>query len=1176
LYIVRLRGEPLATHMARQKSRVSPTVDLQGPTAAAYRSRLRSERSAALQAISTAFGNRVNPVYAFDVVLNGVALELTGQQAARIAALPQVLSVRRDQAYELTTDAGPEWIGADNIWDGTATGVYAATILGANEAPPVSSPASGRGIFNFDAASRELSYRIQVSGFTEAVTAAHFHRATDSSVVASLTAGVAGAYNGATTLSVADAALLGSGQLYVNFHTATNPAGEIRGDIAGYKGEGVVVGVIDSGINTTHPSFAEVGGDGYRHINPLGQGSFKGACDPANLPSRAQGNPSGYNPAIACNNKLIGAWTFTRTFEIDSPAGEPSPNDDDGHGTHTASTAAGNVVLNSQVNGVTFPRVSGVAPHANIIAYDVCGYKTTGGATSGSCPGVAIVAAVEQATKDQVDVINMSIGGGQDPWGDSTELAFLAAREAGVIVVTSAGNNGPAVSTVNHVSPWLLSVAASTHNRVMVNTLTDLAGGAALPNITGKGVTPALAPATPIVYAGAAGIDNALCAPFTDAQKPLVAGKIVICDRGNYGRVEKAANVQAAGGLGYVLANDVANGESLVADPFPIPGVHISYADGETLKSWVAATATPTARISGATSDLSPGNGDVMASFSSRGPAPDVGMYTIKPDIAAPGVDVYAAYVNDGVAGDDYDFLSGTSMASPHVAGASALMAGLYPSWTPGQVQSALMTTAKAPITKEDGATPTTPFDSGSGRIQVAAAAMAGLVFDENIANFEAADPLMDGDPRTLNVPSLTDPACVASCSWTRTVRNSLDAAVTWSVTASDSRITASPSSFTIAPGATQQLTFTVDVAGLPLAAYYFGSVTLAANGNVASVASLPVAVKPEASDIRDTLSFSETSGTVTKDIAVRTIAYSNLSVQRYGMVKGQGSDLALAENAEHVSTLVVPADTARVVADILSSPSQDIDLFIYQDDNDNGTLDGTDSEVCTSATGAVLEYCNMVEPAAGRYFVKVLNFLASAQGASDPVRLVTAVVPKSAADNFTVNAPGASAGGDATLQIAFNLPGSQAGDAWYGWLGLADGAPPTVFGATNLNYYHETQQASQIQASGGATQAATVGTAFALPLTVTVRDGAGNPVPGVPVSFSAPSQGASASLSTSTVSTDASGTASVTATANGTAGTYTVTATLVGATGPVSASFTLTNSAAPAASYTVYLPLVR
>jgi len=475
-YIIQLAGDPLATYAAhtRVPTAGAPTgmIDLQSQPARTYQAQLSLQRQRALSTIAERIGAEPKLIYTYDLAFNGVALGLTPAQAEQIASLPGIVAVQPEQVYELTTDAGPAWIGADQVWDANATGVYAATILGANESPAVVSALSGRGTLSFDPASSSLSYTVIIVGPVDTIGSAQIYRATDNSTVAALTASATpGTYAGSAILSPADVALLQSDRLYLNVHTAAHPAGEVRGNISGYKGEGVIVGLIDTGINTTHPSFAEVGGDGYRHLNPLGQGHYKGACDPTNLPAKASGNPSGYNPAIICNNKLIGAWTFSTTSSAyNLHTGEPSPNDEHDHGSHTASTAVGNVLYNVVSDGVTYPRISGVAPHANVIEYDACGY-VLGQFYYASCPSSDLIAAVNQAVADHVDVISYSISGGDSPWDDPIEQAFLNARATGIVVSTSAGNSGPYVSTVTHVSPWLLSVAATSHNRIISGTV---------------------------------------------------------------------------------------------------------------------------------------------------------------------------------------------------------------------------------------------------------------------------------------------------------------------------------------------------------------------------------------------------------------------------------------------------------------------------------------------------------------------------------------------------------------------------------------------------------------------------------------------------------------------------------------------------------------------------------
>ncbi|MCX7032723.1 MAG: S8 family serine peptidase [Arenimonas sp.] len=264
------------------------------------------------------------------------------------------------------------------------------------------------------------------------------------------------------------------------------------------RGEGVIVGVIDSGINRTHSSFV-----GTSVSNPLG--SFRGYC--ISTPS-------------ACNTKLIGLYDFTS-----APSnGLADPTDTDGHGTHTASTAA----------GAPFSIYSGVAPRANIIAYKAC--------PGDSCTGSALIASINQAVVDGVDVINYSIGSGpEDPWlavgvaGTDDAEAFLAAREAGIVVAVSAGNDGPLEGTVGNPSnaPWVMSVAAATHN--------GSGAGDRLASFSGRGPVVPLgvikpdvtAPGVSIVAAGISGSSSTATLSGTSMSAPHVAGAAALVKAAN-------------------------------------------------------------------------------------------------------------------------------------------------------------------------------------------------------------------------------------------------------------------------------------------------------------------------------------------------------------------------------------------------------------------------------------------------------------------------------------------------------------------------------------------------------------------------------------------------------------------------------------------------------------------
>jgi hypothetical protein len=589
-------------------------------------------------------------------------------------------------------------------------------------------------------------------------------------------------------------------------------------------GAGVIFGVLDSGAWPEHPSYADLGNLG---APPAKADGTPRTCDFGDNPLTAPTDP------FVCNNKLISGEAFLDTYlSVVTDPVEPytTARDSNGHGTHTGTTSAGNAVASTPVLGVDQGPANGVAPGAWVAVYKVCGIL--------GCFSTDSAAAVEQAILDGVDVINFSISGGTNPLTDVVELAFLDAYAAGVFVAASAGNEGPGASTANHLSPWTTTVAASTQTREFQSTLTLTSSDGTSLVLTGSSITDGVDTATPVVLSSTTPVGD-LC--NTPVPAGTFTGVIVACKRGGNARVEKSFNVYEGGAVGMILYNPtLADTET---DNHWLPTVHL--ADGTDFVAYfnahpdVSATFTQGVKVDGA--------GDVMAAFSSRGPA---GLF-IKPDVTAPGVQILAGHTPtpesplEGPPGNYYQAIAGTSMSSPHVAGAAILLKAMHPDWTPGQIKSALMTTATTAVVKEDLTTPADPFDMGAGRIDLTVAGNPGLTFDATADDmFEAvSDPL---GAVHLNLPSINAPILPGVIRTTRTATNVSGRTVTYDVAASmpsGSWASVSPRTFTLRPG--QSKTLTINIGSSAATAQYFGEITLTPRGSLPAL-HMPVAFVPQ------------------------------------------------------------------------------------------------------------------------------------------------------------------------------------------------------------------------------------------------------------------------------------------------------------------------------------------
>jgi subtilisin family serine protease len=564
-------------------------------------------------------------------------------------------------------------------------------------------------------------------------------------------------------------------------------------------GEGIIVGMLDTGIWPEHPSFSDPDPSG-KPYDPPSSGLY--ACNFGN---------TAYNPndsPFTCNNKLIGAYEFLDTYKalVGLEPGEfDSARDSDGHGTHTTSTAAGNGVVAANIFGIDRGVISGVAPRAKIIMYRVCA------GPDGSCYVSDSAAAVEQAIYDGVDVINFSIGGGSSPYADPVSLAFLDAYANGIFVAASAGNSGPALDTTDHFEPWTTTVAASNSDRFFISAVQFRASNGDRLTLSGASVTNGISTPTAVVFPPSG---EELCG--TPLPASTFHGEIVICERGGgIARVAKSFNVAAGGAGGMLLYNPSLQG--LATDNHFIPSVHLEYNEGAQLLAFMGSH-------TGVTATFAPGlattvKGDVMAAFSSRG-GPGNTLGISKPDITAPGVQILAghtslpSFVTGGPSGQLFQAIQGTSMSSPVVAGSGAIIKAMHPDWTPGQIKSALMTTAVGKVVKEDGLTPADPFDDGSGRVDLSRAGNPGLTFDESGANYV----VYEKELWNANYPSLYIPVMPGTITVYRTVHSELRMGSFWTLSVDsppDMKVTV-PSGLVIGAGAKKTFAINIDGSTLP------------------------------------------------------------------------------------------------------------------------------------------------------------------------------------------------------------------------------------------------------------------------------------------------------------------------------------------------------------------------
>ncbi len=807
------------------------------------------------------------------------------------------------------------------------------------------------------------------------------------------------------------------------------------GGLPSAQGEGIVIGIIDTGINWDHVSFQDPAPDGYNHNNPFG--AQLGLCD---------------LPEVMCNDKLIGVHDFSNEGTMGK--------DSTFHGSLVASVAAGNR-LNVTLEGVN-TQMQGVAPRANIISYKVCREDDpeTEDVDEEGCSSANIISGLEQALTDGVDVVNMSLGGGSfSPW-NAYDTLFLDMRNAGIFAATSAGNSGPDPSSVSNpgLAPWLLAVAAATHTRLTGAKLEDLSGGAGAPptGIAGEGLDPVngspngIGPVN-IVFAGDFG--NALCGTGAPADavpscnetsstsNPFAPGtfngEIVVCERGEFGRVEKGLNVMLAGAGGYVLINSEEFGESLRTDNHCIPGIHVGYSRGKELKSWLTSGNGHTGTIGPFGLSYENSVADILADFSSQGPNPTV-PGTLVPNITAPGVSVLGA----GQENNNLESASGTSFASPHVAGGGALLLSADPSLTPSQLQSMFQTTATTQVRNHKGIQ-ATPFEMGSGRIQLGEAFQAGLFMDVTGQQFLAANPAIGGDPSSLNLPGLVNESCQGMCSFSRTVTDRAGGA-TWAASAQNfpagAQVSITPANFSLSNGASQTLTIEFILAPETIGDWIFGEIMLTSPGLPDQHLTAAVAYFGGDLPSRWDINSSQDGGWVDFLLKLPS-ALPDATFTGGELLKPDEFTQTLIEdpsrdepfdNNQGVMTqwFYVPENTMWFSNRTPTSTATDLDLFVGRDTDGDGKAE--ESEIlCESTTPADIESCDLLSPAAGDYWVLVQNWSSSGP-AGDDATLISAIIGPTEDSKLTATGPGIVAADEAfKVRLSWANVNALPGEEW-------------------------------------------------------------------------------------------------------------------------------------------------
>ncbi len=805
--------------------------------------------------------------------------------------------------------------------------------------------------------------------------------------------------------------------------------------VAGLDGDGIVIGVIDSGIAPEHPALKDTREadkprlcrSSWADATLLGKWLCRRYRKLPEVPEFEA--PEDWNGACesgeqfettSCNNKLIGArWFIDGALET-GPIDEDeilSPRDADGHGTHTATTAAGNR-SSASIFGTLIGDVEGMAPKARVAAYKACWLRP--GDTRASCNTSDLARAIDAAVADGVDVISYSVGSSMSRVTAPDDVALMAAAKAGVLAVVAAGNEGPNLGTIGSPAggPWVVTAAASSRDGESHVEAFEIS---APPVIAGRyatreaAFTPPLEDVDPIegslvlvndddtaLDSGATGSEADACQALINDDEIL--GNIALIQRTGCRfdtMVANAADAGAVAAIVYNIAGDpiVMHGESGLSD---IPALMMGQADANLILAEFDAGNDVSVILDKGFLLASNDSGDTMASFSARGPAPVADI--LKPDVTAPGINILAGFSPDSAystAGENFAYLSGTSMSTPHVAGVAALIRQAHPDWSPATIKSALMTTARQDISSSGGIENASPFDFGAGHIVPNSAIDPGLAYEitndeydafacgiespaltqERCAELEAAGLPLEG--RQLNLPSVSLSQLANSQTVTRRVTNVHDESGSYLVEISPPpgmRVEIVPNSISLAPGESVTFAITISYESGPLDLWRFGSFTWrSADHAVYS----PIAVKPTSVLAPEEITTFGGTGSLSFDVL---FGYSGgyspgvhglvLPLVLDGFVDNDPTKTFTFRDTDGVARHIISVPAGQLFArfalfDALTDGNDDLDLYIY--------YCGLDGSTCTkigeSGEPTSDEQFDVFRPAEGLYAVHVHGF---------------------------------------------------------------------------------------------------------------------------------------------------------------------------------------------------------